>query len=397
MRLRIYYSDHVNISSDADPQPAEWDPCGEAFVANQARAYDDLRHRCPVAYSNRHGWSILRHADVVAVLHDPAAFSNRVSQHVAVPNGMDAPQHTAFREVVDRCFAPADVAAFRPAAQRLAADVLDLALATGPVVDVMAEIAEPYAARSQCEYLGWPADVADALQEWAAGSASATASGDRDRLARVAAEFDAIISVQLDRARASGRQQTVTERLVAERLGGQPLADADLVSMLRNWTAGELGTIAAAVGIVVAHLAADPRTTELLRSRPELRQVAMDEMLRLDTPLLTNRRRTTQAFEVAGQQIPADAKVTIVWPAAQRDPSAFDDATSFRLDRDRSANLLYGRGPHYCPGEGLARVELGAFAEEWLAKVSEVGVRTSERAQYPSGGYRRLVVELRAP
>ena len=53
---------------------------------------------------------------------DDATFSSSVSVHVAVPNGMDAPEHTAFRAVVDRSFTPDLVQAFTPTLQEIAAD-----------------------------------------------------------------------------------------------------------------------------------------------------------------------------------------------------------------------------------------------------------------------------------
>jgi cytochrome P450 len=216
----------------------------------------------------------------------------------------------------------------------------------------------------------------------------------------VAAEFDGIIGAELARAASPGAgghgvapaPPTMTQRLVRERVHDRHLSSADLVSMMRNWTAGELGTIAAAVGIIVEFLARRPDVSELLRRQPRLRQRAIDEMLRLDAPLIRNRRRTTASVAVGDRTIPGDAKVTIVWAAAQRDPDAFTDATEFRLDRDPSGNLLYGRGPHACPGEGLARVELGAFLDEWLDRVPAYEVRERVRARYPSGGFSRLLV-----
>jgi cytochrome P450 len=70
--------------------------------------------------------------------------------------------------------------------------------------------------------------------------------------------------------------------------------------------------------------------------------------------------------------MPAGAPVTIVWPAAQRDPDVFVDPEQYREDRPAEANLLYGRGIHYCPGEGLSRLELGVFTEEFLARGSGI-------------------------
>lgn len=370
----------------------DWDPAAEAVQRDQVAAYDALRQRCPVVHSQSQGWSLLRHHDVLAALLNPETFSSRVSVHVAVPNGMDPPEHGAFRAVVDRAFTPGLGAAFEPRLRRVATDLLAEALDDGDEVEVMAAIGEPFAARAQCAYLGWPAAVVGSLQAWAADSAHATRARDRAQLDRVAARFDAIILGILDITRAQGPQapDTLTARLLAEEVDGRPLTDAQLVSMLRNWTAGELGTIAAAVGIIAAFLADQPELQQLLRDQPDLRQRAMDEMLRIEAPLIANRRRTTRPVSVGGQAIPAGQPVTLLWPAAQRDPEVFADPTEFRLDRDPGDNLLYGRGPHYCPGEGLARLELGVLLDELLRAVPAfrrpAGTQPV-RATYPAGGF----------
>lgn len=375
------------------PDPdRDWDPRDPSVLADQVAAYDEVRDRCPVAHSEFLGWSVLRHDDALAVLGDPVTFSSRVSTHIAVPSGMDPPDHTAYRAVVDRCFTPELLMAFEPELREVATRIVADAVAGADAVEVMATIAEPFAARAQCAYLGWPVEAATALQTWWADSARATLARDRDELARVAERFDRIILTMLDRERAAGPRDraTITGRLLEERMDGAPLTDAVLVSMLRNWTAGELGTIAAAVGIVVEFLARRLDVQQQLRASPDMRQTAMDEILRLEAPLIANRRRTTRPVALRGRVIPADEPVTILWPAAQRDPLAMAEPTAFRLDRDARDNLLYGRGPHRCPGEGLARLELGVLLDtlfhaapgSWLAPA-----RSPIRAIYPAGGF----------
>lgn len=387
----------VNIPAAATGHPADdWDPGNGDVLADQVAAYDALRERCPVARSQVHGWSLLRHADSLAAVTDPGSYSSRVSTRVAVPNGMDGAEHEAFRAVVDGCFTPEQVGAFEPELRALTHELVGAVLAAPRPVEIMGSLGEPYAARSLCAYLGWPGSAADALRRWADDSEQATRARDRSRLDQVAADFDAIIVAELDRVRAagSGASGTVTSTLLGEQVDGRALTDSELVSILRNWTAGELGTIAAAVGIVVEFLSRRPDVQQLLHAEPGLRQAAMDEMLRLEAPLIANRRRTTRELEVSGRTIPADARVTILWPAAQRDPDAFPDPTSFRLDRPAADNLLYGRGPHYCPGEGLSRLQLGVMLDVLLERLPPFDAAGApERAHYPAGGFARVRID----
>ena len=80
----------------------DWDPRSELVLKNQIAAYDDMRGRCPVAHSAYGNWTVFRHEDVVRILEDHATFSNVVSAHLSVPNGMDPPEHTRFREKIGR-------------------------------------------------------------------------------------------------------------------------------------------------------------------------------------------------------------------------------------------------------------------------------------------------------
>ena len=378
----------------------DWDPRDESMFLHKASEYDALRERRPVAYSKLQGWSLLRHADVVAALTDPHEFSSRVSDHVAVPNGMDGAEHASYRAIVDRCFTPERVAGFEPRLRAISEELV-AGLLRGPrPVEVMSALGEPFAAMAQCGYLGWSADVARALRHWAADSLQASRAHDRAALDRVAAHFDEIIVAELENARAAGADgpRTLTHDLLDERIDGRPLTDDELVSIVRNWTAGELGTIAAAVGIVLAFLARNPQVQRQLREHPELRQPAMDEMLRLEPPLIANRRRTTRRVHVAGRTIPADARVTVLWPGAQRDPEAFDDPTAFRLDREPAQNLLYGRGPHYCPGEGLSRLELGVLLDVLLAGLPTFHLAAEPvLASFPAGGFAEVWLDWSDP
>jgi hypothetical protein len=73
----------------------EWDPKAGSVLQDQITAYDQLRKQCPVAHSEYLHWSLFRHAEVMRTLIETETFSNAVSsRHVAVPNGMDPPEHT---------------------------------------------------------------------------------------------------------------------------------------------------------------------------------------------------------------------------------------------------------------------------------------------------------------
>ncbi|MCA9243295.1 MAG: cytochrome P450, partial [Phycisphaerales bacterium] len=106
----------------------------------------------------------------------------------------------------------------------------------------------------------------------------------------------------------------------------------------------------------------------------------------------SNRRVITRRVEFHGQRIEVGQRITIIWPAANRDGRVFEDPVHFRWDRDQSENLLYGSGIHACPGAPLARLELRVMIEQVLAATVRVepGVDSPTPATYPVGGYVRV-------
>lgn len=378
-----------------DDPHVDWDPRSDEVQSDQIAAYDAMRARYSVAYSPYRNWTVFRHADTVRVLDDPGTFGNAVSAHLSVPNGLDPPEHTAFRALNDRYFTPERMRAFEPDCRRIARRLV-ADLGSGPV-EVMSVLAEPFANEIQCCFMGWPDSLHAPLREWTRKNREATRALDRAAMSAIAVEFDGYIREQLDARRAPGRAGPgdVTAELLAERVDGRAPSDAELVSLIRNWTVGELGTIAACVGIIVWYLAAHPQVQQLLRSEPDRIGAACDEILRMRAPLIANRRRTTRAVTIGDRTIPADERVMVLWASANRDEAVFGDPDEFRLDRDPDDNLLYGRGIHRCPGAPLARLELTVLVEELLAATSALRAAPGAvpaHAAYPAGGYTTVPV-----
>ena len=350
-----------------------------------------MRRACPVAYSQFLGWSLFRHEDVLRVLNDPQTFSSEVSSHLSVPSGIDPPAHTGYRRVLDPYFSPEAMAAFAPSCQAIASKLVGRL--QGPV-EVMQHLAHPFALEVQCAFMGWPETLQAELGQWVKRNQEATLAGDRFTLNSLASQFTALVLDQAEQRRRNPAIQDVTARLVREQFEGRALEPEELTSIIRNWTVGELGTIAAAVGILMHALGQDGPLQNQLRRNPELAEVASEEILRVQGPLLSNRRKVTGEVSVGGRCLKPGDKVTLMWASANRDEAAFPQAQEIRLERDQSRNLVYGAGIHACPGAPLARLELRILMQTLLAASSHWGVLESHPARFPAGGFESLMVEF---
>lgn len=386
------------MSIERQANDPHWDPRSEPVLQDQIAAYDEMRRRCPVARSDYGYASVFRHADVLRIIQDHETFSSAVSRFPSVPNGMDPPDHTAFRALINPYFSAERVAAHAPACRQIVRDLLD-SLPSGQSVDFMAQFARVFAVHAQCAFLGWSADLYEPLLQWSRKNYEATLNRDPDALAAVALEFDSYITALLDERRAAGKDAPpdATTRLLTERIHGRALTDDEIVSILRNWTVGELGTIAASVGILAHYMAAHPALQQRLRDDPALLPAAIDEILRIHPPLILNRRVATKDVNIGGTNVAKGERLAVLWASANRDESVFGDPDEFRLDRDPQLNLLYGTGIHVCPGAGLARQELLIVMQELLAATSRITADESQKpvnAFYPGSGFASLALCL---
>lgn len=385
-------------TKQSQPQP-DWDPTCPEVQRDQRAAYDEMRRRCPVAHSEFMGWSLFRHEDVTRVLHDHKTFSNAVSQHLSVPNGMDPPEHTAYRRVIEPFFSAERMAAFEPVCRGVAGKLVG-DLTAREEVEFIAGAALPFAVQVQCAFLGWPAGLHAPLVRWTRKNHEATLAQDRIAMSEIAREFEGIIDDLLEtRLQAgAGPETDLTAALMHEKVWGRELSNEEVASILRNWTVGEIGTISASVGILTHHLAVHADWQKRLRDQPQLLPPAIEEILRLHGPLATNRRVANRPVEIGGRKIAAGERITLMWTAANRDERVFDDPDAFRLGRDPEKNLLWGAGIHVCPGAPLARLELRVFLEELLSRTGQIfgmAERKPRLAVYPASGFAELPLRIK--
>ena len=386
-----------DIGGDAEKHRIpDWDPLSDAVLADQRLAYDRHRAACPVARSPR-GVTLLRHADVLAAAADPATFSSSASQFRQVPNSLDPPEHTSFRAAIDRFFVPQRMRQLEPLLQAIARRIV-AALPRESTVDAMHDLGHPFAVCAQAEWLGWQG-IEPQLLAWMADNHAATRSKDRSRTAAVAAAFDVLVAAQVRRRRELGlaAPRDPTTELLQVTIEGRRLSDADVVSILRNWTAGDLGSMAAATGVVVHFLATHREVQDDLRAGRGDLPAAIDEMLRIDDPFLVNRRVATRTTDVAGFTLEPGTRIYLNWTSANRDEAVFPDPDAYRPLEHAPHNLVYGTGIHVCPGRPLATLELVVAVRTLLGMTACIELAADAQAvreTYPLGGWRRLPVRL---
>ena len=363
------------------------------------RAYtDELRPKCPVLKNSAGDWVLLGHAEVVQAALDHESFSSKVSRYLQIPNGLDGAEHTRYRQLIDRYLTREALTPHIPVFKQIAGQLIE-ELPKDKPVDAVHDIGAVFAVRAQCAWLGWPTELEPELLAWMAANHEATRSGEREKMAQVADTFDDIIRSVIAPRRAAGdtAPNDVTTQLCRETVDDRLLSDAELVSILRNWTGGDLGSIALCVGVIVEYLVRHREYAQQLRDATDTDlETAIDEILRLDNPFISNRRVTTCPVSIGGQKIPSGATVKLNWTSANRDESVFNHNT-FDPVAHADDNLVYGIGKHICPGRLLATWQLRITLRALLAGVSTLSFvpdQSVERETAPVGGFHKVPIIL---
>mgnify|MGYP003599522288 FL=1 len=387
---------------------------------------DNLRQAHDVIKSDAGEWVLLRHADVVAAALDDKRFSSQVSRFLQVPNGLDGAEHEHFRALIDGYLSKEALLPYVSIFDKVATELMS-ELPKGKMLNAVDDIGAVFAVRAQCAWLGWPTELEPRLLQWMCDNHSATRSKDDVKMAQVAQDFDDIIRSVLQPYRNTDEvagmfkastaetktaenniainnvtknsldMNSVTAQLCRERIDGRELSEAELVSILRNWTGGDLGSIALCVGVIIAHIVKHPEQVSVWsRATDSELEAIIDEILRIDDPFVSNRRITTCPVSIGAHKLPKGARVQLNWTSANRDEAVFGD-NDFDPQKHAAANVVYGIGKHVCPGRLLATWQLRIATQALLTHFKDIQLAAGfslQREQPPLGGYSHVPVVL---
>nr|WP_307831714.1 cytochrome P450 [Streptomyces clavuligerus] len=335
--------------------------------------YEAAREEEPLTrvtlFDGSEAWLATRHSAVRLVLSDP-----RFSADIHTPGfpltsprqrfmaqgepsfvRMDAPEHTRQRRMLTSWFTARRVRAMRPAVQALVDERIDRIEPRGQA-DLFSEFALPVPSLVICDILGVPYED----HEFFEGTSRAMAQWNTtpEESSRCWNALHTYLSEL-----AAAKRECPDERLVSHLAARDDLTLAQVASMCRLLLVAGHDTTASAIGLSVAALLANPEWAAALRDSPGHSPEAVDELLRLVSPLGHHGigRAALADVEVDGRTVRAGEGVLVIPPTANRDGRAFDRVDAFLVagERDQSTHhLSFGHGPHLCLGAPLARLEM---------------------------------------
>jgi cytochrome P450 len=335
--------------------------------ADPYAAYRWLRANDPVHFDvTSRMWLLTGHADCSLVLRDPR-FSAALGQRErvredALPPSMlttDPPEHQRLRSPGALLLGPAAV---RGIAGGIADEIDEVlaGLAGRAAVEATADIGEPLATGVLARLFGLPSADRAAFADLARRTSvnldplagpQAAASG-RAAMGELTRFLDARAGTAAANAGTEGAAGSPFGRLA----GDGRLTRAETLGIASLAVVGGWKPLAEMVGNALYWLLPRPEAAELLRGGgEELAVTAVDELLRLESPIPFTARVTTHAVELTGGTIPAGARVLALVAAANRDPAVFDRPDDLVVTRSPNPHLAFGAGTHFCLGAPLVR------------------------------------------
>ena len=171
---------------------------------------------------------------------------------------------------------------------------------------------------------------------------------------------------------------------------GRPLGEDELLFFTMLLLLGGLDTTSSAIAMAFYHLATHPEDRERLVAHPELLDSAVEEFVRVATPVQGLGRTVTTDTTLGGCPLSAGDRVFLLWASGNRDPEAFDRPDEVVLDRHPNHHLGFGAGPHRCVGSHAGKLMMKIALEELLPVLGDFEVADSGRLVWVGGETRGL-------
>lgn len=406
MDISINTGDPARITTDFDHH----DP---RIRYDYHAAYDGLRSKCPVVFSESNGgyWALssYEHVREAASKHQIFSSDHDISgqrngyQGVTIPpqafefgfTEQDPPETTRVRAVLSPFFTPAQADTWTSTVRDITTACIDRIIEAGEA-DFVDDLGSPVPALVTMVLFDLP------LERWelfaSANHLLLTAVEGSDLQKRALSEMGQVIEdlkSEIEKRSAPGYSgNDAFTALCQAEVDGRQLSPEEKLGTAMLLVIGGVDTTTSALGTTIKWLSQNPEERARLRNDPELMKSACEEFLRAFAPVTGNARTCTRAYEMNGQQMKPGDRVQLSWAAANMDPEEFDDPHDVRLDRSPNRHATFGFGIHRCLGSNVARLVFRTVIEEVINRMPDFEIDYANSEPYPTVGVNRGYVNM---
>lgn len=391
----------------------------QEFLVDPYGRLAQLRGESPVFFDEElDHYIVTRYADIEACLMDRATFlAKNASAPVWTPNegaqailaaqgyrrvptlnNADPPRHAPMRRAVFANLSRPRLAALEPALRAKALDLVT-ALVAKPVSDLVTDLTYPLPGFAGLGLLGIPAEDFDLLKDWSDGRALFTyghlSAEDQVRVAHNVGAFWNYVEAFVARKQAEPGDDATSDLLRYQQEHAEEVTVDDVINIVYSLTLAAHESTTNAMGSMLRHLLTQRDQWERLLDDRSLIPNAVDEAMRFDGPIMGHRRVAAVATEVGGVPIPEGARIVLLFASAGRDPEHFPDPDRIDVSRaNAEEHLSFGKGPHFCLGAPLARMEMRLALELLLDLAPDMTLLAGQEFPYAENALWRSINQL---
>jgi len=301
---------------------------------------------------------------------------------------MDPPDHTAFRRTVGKGFSPRHVASLEGAIREFVVDRMERMRSEGEC-DIVRELFKPLPSMVVAHFLGVPQADRGRFDRWTEAIVAATAAGNTLSAGDAVGELFEYFTDLVERLRQSPGDDAVSH-LITETEDEPSKSILEVLGFAFTMITGGNDTTTGLLGGSAELLTAWPEQRAVLREEPTRIGPAVEELLRLTTPVQGLARTATRDVAYRDAIIPAGAKVMLLYASANRDRDEFGiDAEALDVERRPRRIVSFGYGPHHCLGAAVARLQGRVALEELLQRCPDFSVDAARGVFAPGHFVRR--------
>ena len=337
----------------------------DAVILDPYPVYEQMRELGPVVYLPQHDlYALPRYDEVSAVLRQPLRFvSSRGVSPIAKVNDIlvgstlnsDPPEHDRTRAVTSEPLLPGALKDIEPLLKSSADGLIDTLCARGEF-DAIADLAQYLPITIVAELVGLPVD-SERMLKWA----SATFNLFGTENARTTQAFEDLTDLRnflLDYGRPEKLRDGGWAKRIFEVGPERGISYETCAQLMRDYINPSLDTTISTTGQIIKFFADQPEQWEAIRKDASLIPNAVEEAVRMATPIRAFTRYAIEDSDIAGHIIPKGKRVIVMFASANRDPRKFADPDRMDVTRDVHDHLGFGQGVHMCMGMHLARREI---------------------------------------
>lgn len=320
---------------------------------------NEMREKQPIFYDPEYrfsfrvkgGWQVFRHQDVKAVLADHSTFSSAYlpktgSLYDNILAIQDPPYHTKLRSIIQKSFAPGNIAALKPWIRNRSTEILSPYIAAGEI-DFVSAFAKPLPLETMAQLLGAPVTYYENMQQ-----------------------MTGFLKELIE-----NKKEQIGAGIIEQLINNEELTKDEILSFCFILiVAGFKTTVSWMTGTMMMFIEYPHLLAHVRQFREDLPKM-LNETLRFWPPVINIPRIAKEDCLLGTHRIAKGAIVNLWILAANRDPAIFEDPDRFDIQRNSSQAISFGYGIHACVGAALARMEIEAAMDVFINNIGNVRLK----------------------